>query len=78
MMIRILAALALGAMTTLTMAESVTLTSAQMDSVTAGKLVVNETQTNGGGNTPKGDANGVPVVTTNTTKGNGNAPPGKN
>ena len=35
-----------------------------------------ETQTNGGGNTPHGNANGVPTVT--TTSGNGNAPPGQN
>jgi hypothetical protein len=35
-----------------------------------------ETQTNGGGNTPNGNANGVPTVT--TTSGNGNAPPGQN
>jgi hypothetical protein len=34
------------------------------------------TQTNGGGNTPNGNANGVPTVT--TTSGNGNAPPGQN
>ncbi len=35
-----------------------------------------KTQTNGGGNTPNGNANGVPTVT--TTSGNGNAPPGQN
>ena len=35
-----------------------------------------ETQTNGGGQTPNGNANGVPTVT--TTSGNGNAPPGQN
>jgi len=34
------------------------------------------TQTNGGGNTPNGNANGVPEVT--VTSGNGNAPPGQN
>jgi hypothetical protein len=34
------------------------------------------TQTNGGGNTPNGNANGVP--TTTVTSGNGNAPPGQN
>jgi hypothetical protein len=34
-----------------------------------------ETQTNGGGNTPNGNANGVPTVTTNN---GGNAPPGHN
>jgi hypothetical protein len=32
------------------------------------------TQTNGGGNTPNGNANGVPVVATNPA---GNLPPGQ-
>jgi multidrug efflux pump subunit AcrB len=33
---------------------------------------------NGGGNTPSGNANGVPTTTTTVTSGNGNAPPGQN
>jgi hypothetical protein len=33
-------------------------------------------QTNGGGNSPNGNANGVPTQT--VTSGNGNAPPGQN
>jgi len=36
---------------------------------------ITDTQTNGGGNTPKGNANGVPTVSTNPT---GKAPPGQN
>jgi hypothetical protein len=35
------------------------------------------TQTNGGGNTPKGEANGVPVVTVNENPA-GHAPAGQN
>jgi hypothetical protein len=36
---------------------------------------ITDTKTNGGGNTPKGKANGVPTVSTNPT---GKAPPGQN
>jgi hypothetical protein len=36
---------------------------------------LNTSQTNGGGNTPNGNANGVPTTTTNN---GGNAPPGQN
>jgi hypothetical protein len=36
---------------------------------------ITDTKTNGGGNTPKGQANGVPTVSTNPT---GKAPPGQN
>ena len=36
---------------------------------------ITTTQTNGGGNTPNGNANGVPTVSTNPT---GKAPPGQN
>ena len=35
------------------------------------------THENGGGNTPKGDANGVPTVSTNVNP-TGKAPPGQN
>ena len=35
------------------------------------------TQTNGGGHTPKGEANGVPIVTVNENPA-GQAPPGQN
>jgi hypothetical protein len=66
-------AIALGTMTTVALAETAALTDTQMDEVRAGKLTT--TQTNGGGNTPKGNANGVPTVTTNS---GGNQPPGHN
>jgi hypothetical protein len=36
---------------------------------------ITETKVNGGGNTPKGKANGVPTVATNPA---GHAPPGHN
>ena len=36
---------------------------------------ITDTQTNGGGNTPNGNANGVPTVSTNPA---GSAPPGQN
>jgi hypothetical protein len=72
-------ALVLGATTTAALAESVRptesrsdvvyLTSAQMDGVRAGKI----TQTNGGGNIPKGNANGVPA-----SNPAGHEPPGQN
>ena len=81
MMIRILSALALSAMTTFALAQPVTqtdarsapvkLTATQMDTVTAGAIV----QVNGGGNTPQGNANGVPTVNVNPA---GHAPPGQN
>ena len=54
-------------------AAPVKLSSAQMDRVVAGKLTT--TQTNGGGQTPNGAANGVPTTTTNPA---GHAPPGAN
>jgi hypothetical protein len=36
---------------------------------------ITDTKTNGGGNTPNGNANGVPTVSTNPS---GQAPPGQN
>ena len=36
---------------------------------------ITDTKTNGGGNTPNGNANGVPTVSTNPS---GAAPPGQN
>jgi hypothetical protein len=48
-----------------------------LNEVTGGKITRTTTQFNGGGNTPQGTANGVPIVTifTNPT---GKAPPGQN
>ena len=43
----------------------------------APKITAVTTQTNGGGNTPKGEANGVPTVTTHVNPA-GSAPPGQN
>ena len=54
-------------------AEPVKLTKQQMAAVTAGSITT--TQINGGGNTPKGTANGVPTVSVNPA---GSAPPGQN
>lgn len=51
------------------MAEPIKLSKAQLDKVVAGKI----TQVNGGGQTPSGNANGVPSVNPA-----GNAPPGQN
>jgi hypothetical protein len=75
----LLSALTLGAMTSFALAQPATpadarsepikLTSAQMDNVTAGAIV----QVNGGGNTPQGNANGIP-----STNPAGQAPPGQN
>lgn len=54
-------------------AEPVKLSKEQMASIVAGKIT--ETQVNGGGQTPKGEANGVPSTNTNPT---GKAPAGQN
>ena len=54
-------------------AAPVELNNAQLDNVVAGAITT--TQTNGGGNTPMGTANGVPTVSTNPA---GSAPPGRN
>ncbi len=45
----------------------------QMDKITAGAITA--TKQNGGGNTPGGNANGVPTVNTNPA---GKAPAGQN
>ena len=50
-------------------AEPVKLTKAELDSIVAGAI----TQTNGGGNTPNGQANGIP-----STNPAGHAPGGHN
>ena len=54
-------------------AEPVKLSKEQMDKQVAG--AISTTQVNGGGNTPNGNANGVPTVSVNPT---GKAPPGQN
>jgi hypothetical protein len=54
-------------------AEPVKLSNEQLDQVVAGAITT--TQVNGGGNTPNGNANGVPTVSVNPT---GKAPPGQN
>jgi hypothetical protein len=54
-------------------AEPGKLTNAQLDQVVAGTIT--DTQVNGGGNTPNGNANGVPTVSVNPA---GKAPPGQN
>jgi hypothetical protein len=55
------------------MAEPVKLSKAQMDKVVAGAIT--PVQINGGGNTPNGNANGVPTTNVNPA---GSAPPGQN
>jgi hypothetical protein len=62
-------ALALGSLSVAAQAEPVKLSKDKMATVVAGAI----TQVNGGGNTPNGNANGVP--STNPT---GKAPPGHN
>lgn len=57
------------------------LTDAEIRHVAGGKItaVTTTTQFNGGGNTPKGSANGVPVVSTTTNYNPaGSTPPGQN
>jgi hypothetical protein len=58
-------------------AEPVKLTPGQMDNIVAGAITTTTTQVNGGGNTPKGQANGVPTTTVSTNPA-GSAPPGQN
>jgi hypothetical protein len=70
-------AMAFGMMTTIAMAETVNLTNSQMDEVRAGAITTTTTQLNGGGNTPQGTANGVPITTVSTNP-TGKAPPGQN
>jgi hypothetical protein len=58
-------------------AEPVKLTEQQLDQVVAGAITTTITQVNGGGQTPQGNANGVPTVTISTNP-TGKAPPGQN
>ena len=49
----------------------------QLEERIAPKITTTTTQTNGGGNTPKGEANGVPTTTVSTNP-TGHEPPGQN
>jgi len=60
---------AFGAVGLIASAEPVKLSKAQLDQVVAGAI----TKTNGGGNTPNGNANGIPAKNPA-----GFAPPGQN
>jgi hypothetical protein len=73
----LIAGLAVLAMTGAASAEPVKLSKEQMATVTAGAITTTTTQTNGGGNTPNGSANGVPTVSSSTNPA-GSAPPGQN
>ena len=57
----------------LAFAEPVKLSKEQLDGVVAG--AISSEHINGGGNTPNGNANGVPTTNVNPT---GKAPPGQN
>lgn len=77
----LLAGMAVVALTASAFAQPVKLSKEQMAAVTAGAITttVTTSQLNGGGNTPNGVANGVPVVTTSiSTNPAGSAPPGQN
>lgn len=54
-----------------------TLEQTELTQVAGGKITAVTTQFNGGGNTPSGNANGVPIVTTNVNP-TGKAPRGQN
>jgi len=73
----VLSAALLGAVSFSAAAAPTQLNKAQLDQVVAGAITTTTTQTNGGGNTPQGAANGVPTVTTSTNPA-GSAPPGQN
>jgi hypothetical protein len=60
---------AFGATSLLASAEPMKLDSMQLDRIVAGAI----SKTNGGGNTPQGNANGIPA-----TNPAGHAPPGQN
>ena len=64
---------AMALMANAAIAEPVKLSQQQMDNVVAGKIT--PTKVNGGGQTPNGQANGVPTVNQNPA---GKAPPGQN
>jgi hypothetical protein len=53
------------------------LSDAELDHVHGGTITPVSSQVNGGGNTPNGNANGVPVTTENQNP-SGFAPPGQN
>jgi hypothetical protein len=53
------------------------LTDKEVCKVAGGKITPVTTQLNGGGNTPRGEANGVPIITTNLNP-SGFAPSGHN
>ena len=57
----------------LAFAEPVKLSTEQLDGIVAG--AISSEQINGGGNTPNGNANGVPTTNVNPA---GKAPPGQN
>ena len=60
---------AFGATSILASAEPMKLNTMQLDGIVAGAI----SKTNGGGNTPQGNANGIPA-----TNPAGHAPPGQN
>ncbi|MGE5271756.1 MAG: hypothetical protein ACM3JG_19010 [Thiohalocapsa sp.] len=77
----VLTGLAVVAMAGSALAHPVKLSKEQLATVTAGSITttITTTQLNGGGNTPNGVANGVPIVTTSiSTNPAGSAPPGQN
>ena len=58
------------------------LTDGELDDVSGGRIeevVISVSQLNGGGNTPQGNANGVPIVIVSENQNpSGFAPPGQN
>jgi bacteriocin-like protein len=58
-------------------AALVELSDAELNQVSGGKITDNYKKQNGGGNTPNGQANGVPVVYTGSTNPAGKEPPGQ-
>ena len=70
---------AFGLASSVATAEPTKLTKAELDKVVAGAITPGSTtQLNGGGNTPSGTANGVPIITTPATNPAGKAPSGQN
>jgi hypothetical protein len=57
--------------------ELAELTDAELDLVFGGKITPITEQVNGGGNTPNGQANGVPEVTVAAENPAGHRPPGQ-
>lgn len=58
-------------------AALVELNAAELDQVSGGKITDNYIKQNGGGHTPNGQANGVPVVYTGSTNPAGKEPAGQ-